>query len=148
MGRFRWVAGTAVVLDGPESAPLTLALAHGAGAPMDSPFMVSMAGGIAAALRLRPIRLSVSEEIQNVTNRTGIGFIDFGVLALRACDCSKPLVLNIEELRRSSTGRSKLTSFELAISAFRAIPVIVLHVIPRLGSRHSFDSVSGYSSNR
>ena len=28
-----------LLFDGPEEAPLTLALAHGAGAPMDSPFM-------------------------------------------------------------------------------------------------------------
>ncbi len=34
--------------NGPESAPLTLVLAHGAGAPMDSPFMDAMADGIAA----------------------------------------------------------------------------------------------------
>jgi predicted alpha/beta-hydrolase family hydrolase len=36
-------------VDGPARAPLTLVLAHGAGAPMDSPFMGAMASGIAAA---------------------------------------------------------------------------------------------------
>jgi predicted alpha/beta-hydrolase family hydrolase len=35
--------------DGPRAAPLTLALAHGAGAPMDSPFMAAVAQGLAAA---------------------------------------------------------------------------------------------------
>ena len=35
--------------DGPAAAPLTLALAHGAGAPMDSPFMARIAEGAAAA---------------------------------------------------------------------------------------------------
>ena len=34
--------------DGPAAAPLTLALAHGAGAPMDSAFMNVMAEGVAA----------------------------------------------------------------------------------------------------
>ena len=34
--------------DGPDSAPLTLALTHGSGAPMDSPFMAAFAVGIAA----------------------------------------------------------------------------------------------------
>ncbi len=34
--------------DGPEGAALTVALAHGAGAPMDSPFMAFFAGGLAA----------------------------------------------------------------------------------------------------
>ena len=34
--------------DGPADAPATLLLAHGAGAPMDSPFMASMAEGLAA----------------------------------------------------------------------------------------------------
>jgi hypothetical protein len=35
--------------DGPARAPLTLVLAHGAGAPMDSPFMNAVAAGIAKA---------------------------------------------------------------------------------------------------
>jgi hypothetical protein len=37
-----------VLFDGPARAPLTFVLAHGAGAPMDSPFMNAMAAGIAA----------------------------------------------------------------------------------------------------
>jgi hypothetical protein len=37
----------ALRLDGPDDAPLTLALAHGAGAPMDSPFMEEAATGLA-----------------------------------------------------------------------------------------------------
>jgi predicted alpha/beta-hydrolase family hydrolase len=40
-----------MLLDGPADAPLTLVLAHGAGAPMDSPFMADVAGGLAAAGR-------------------------------------------------------------------------------------------------
>jgi predicted alpha/beta-hydrolase family hydrolase len=39
----------AFLFDGPDSAPLTLALAHGAGAPMDSPVMTAFAEGLAAA---------------------------------------------------------------------------------------------------
>lgn len=35
------------LFDGPEDAPLTLALAHGAGAPMDTPFMDAFAKGLA-----------------------------------------------------------------------------------------------------
>jgi len=35
------------VIDGPADAPLRLLLAHGAGAPMDSPFMAAMATGLA-----------------------------------------------------------------------------------------------------
>jgi len=35
--------------DGPPDAALTVALAHGAGAPMDAPFMVAFAEGLAAA---------------------------------------------------------------------------------------------------
>jgi predicted alpha/beta-hydrolase family hydrolase len=38
-----------LLTDGPEAAPTTLVLAHGAGGPMDSPFMTRMATGIAAA---------------------------------------------------------------------------------------------------
>ena len=37
------------LFDGPADAPLTVALAHGAGAPMDSPFMAAFAEGLAAA---------------------------------------------------------------------------------------------------
>ena len=37
-----------LLFDGPESAPLTLVLAHGAGLPMDSPFLERVAAGIAA----------------------------------------------------------------------------------------------------
>ena len=36
------------LIDGPADAPATLLLAHGAGAPMDSPFMAAIAGGLTA----------------------------------------------------------------------------------------------------
>ena len=42
-------------LDGPDNAPVTVALAHGAGAPMDSPFMETVASGL-AGLGLRVAR--------------------------------------------------------------------------------------------
>lgn len=38
-----------MLTDGPEGAALTVALAHGAGAPMDSPFLSYFARGLAAA---------------------------------------------------------------------------------------------------
>lgn len=37
-----------LIFDGPKTAPFTIALAHGAGAPMDSPFMETFAEGLAA----------------------------------------------------------------------------------------------------
>ena len=37
------------LIDGPDTAPATVLLAHGAGAPMDSPFMAAIAAGLAAA---------------------------------------------------------------------------------------------------
>lgn len=40
-------AGAPRLVDGPEAAPATVLLAHGAGAPMDSPFMATMAAGLA-----------------------------------------------------------------------------------------------------
>ena len=43
------------LIDGPARAKWTVALAHGAGAPMDSPFMADVAAGCAAA-KLRCIR--------------------------------------------------------------------------------------------
>jgi hypothetical protein len=36
------------LFDGPDAAPLTLVLAHGAGAPMDSPFLNRVAEGVAS----------------------------------------------------------------------------------------------------
>jgi predicted alpha/beta-hydrolase family hydrolase len=39
----------AVLIDGPEDAARTLVLAHGAGAPMDSPFMAAIAKHVAEA---------------------------------------------------------------------------------------------------
>ncbi len=36
------------LFDGPAESPVTIALAHGAGAPMDSPFMAAFADGLAA----------------------------------------------------------------------------------------------------
>lgn len=36
-----------ILFDGPATAPMTVALAHGAGAPMDSPFMETVAKGLA-----------------------------------------------------------------------------------------------------
>ncbi len=38
-----------IIFDGPDDAPLTVALAHGAGALMDSPFMAAFAEGLAHA---------------------------------------------------------------------------------------------------
>ncbi|MDA1090393.1 MAG: dienelactone hydrolase family protein [Proteobacteria bacterium] len=38
-----------LLYNGPKDAPLTVALAHGAGAPMDSPFMAAFAEALAAA---------------------------------------------------------------------------------------------------
>ncbi|HKC25723.1 MAG TPA: alpha/beta family hydrolase, partial [Thermoanaerobaculia bacterium] len=38
-----------LLVDGVESAPLTLVLAHGAGGPMDSPFLTKVARGVAEA---------------------------------------------------------------------------------------------------
>jgi predicted alpha/beta-hydrolase family hydrolase len=42
------IAQTDYLVDGPESAAATIALGHGAGAPMDSPFMNRVAAGLAA----------------------------------------------------------------------------------------------------
>ncbi len=41
-------AAPEILFDGPVDASLTVALAHGAGAPMDSPFMAAFAEGLAA----------------------------------------------------------------------------------------------------
>ena len=48
-----------ILENGPSDAALTLALAHGAGAPMDAPFMTAMAEGLAQA-GLRVVRFEFS----------------------------------------------------------------------------------------
>src|ERR1700760_2830270 len=48
------MATTGMIFDGPAEAP-TVVLAHGAGAPMDSPFMNVVAAGLGAA-GLRAVR--------------------------------------------------------------------------------------------
>ncbi len=42
------MAAPGFIFDGPEGAAATVALAHGAGAPMDTPFMTAFAEGLAA----------------------------------------------------------------------------------------------------
>ena len=44
-----------MLIDGPDSAPATIVLSHGAGAPMDTPYMTSTAEGLAAS-GLRVVR--------------------------------------------------------------------------------------------
>jgi predicted alpha/beta-hydrolase family hydrolase len=42
-----------LIFNGPKTAAITLVLAHGAGGPMDSPFMQTIAEGVAkAAIRV------------------------------------------------------------------------------------------------
>lgn len=56
------------LIDGPDDAPATLVLAHGAGAMMDTPFMDTMASGLAAA-NLRVVRF----EFPYMAKRRGDG---------------------------------------------------------------------------
>ncbi|KKB81198.1 alpha/beta hydrolase [Devosia soli] len=60
---------TDFLFDGPEDARLTLLLAHGAGAPMDSPAMTALAGAVAA----RSIRVALFEFAYMASRRTGDG---------------------------------------------------------------------------
>ena len=45
-----------LLFDGPDDAPTTVVLAHGAGAPMNTPFMNSVARGLAAGGGVRVVR--------------------------------------------------------------------------------------------
>jgi uncharacterized protein len=56
-----------LIFDGPEGAAHTVVLAHGAGAPMDSPFLNRFAGGLAA----RGIRVARFEFTYMRARRTG-----------------------------------------------------------------------------
>ncbi len=50
---------TELLYDGPKDAALTLVMAHGAGAPMDSPFMNRIASGVSAS-GIRVVRFEFS----------------------------------------------------------------------------------------
>jgi len=52
-----------LLIDGPKDAPVTIALAHGAGAPMDSEFMVAFAKGLAES-GLRCVRFEFPYMVQ------------------------------------------------------------------------------------
>lgn len=59
------------LIDGPANAPATVLLAHGAGAPMDSPFMAAIAGGL-ACLGWRVVRFEFPYMARaRVTGRRG-----------------------------------------------------------------------------
>ncbi|HXT19875.1 MAG TPA: alpha/beta family hydrolase [Thermoanaerobaculia bacterium] len=60
---------TDLLFDGPADAPLTIALAHGAGAPMDSGFMNVVARGLAA----RGLRVARFEFPYMAKRRSGSG---------------------------------------------------------------------------
>jgi hypothetical protein len=47
---------TDLLIDGPDDAPTTVVLAHGAGAPMNTPFMSSVARGLASGGDVRVVR--------------------------------------------------------------------------------------------
>ena len=58
---------TSFLFDGPDEVPLTLVLAHGAGAPMDSPFMESLARELAGrGVRVARFELPYTELYWNV----------------------------------------------------------------------------------
>jgi predicted alpha/beta-hydrolase family hydrolase len=61
-----------LLFDGPEDAPLTIVLAHGAGAPMDSGFMNVVAGGLAArGLRVARFEFPYMAKRRSVPNQRG-----------------------------------------------------------------------------
>jgi hypothetical protein len=83
------MAAASMLLDGPDEAPLTVALAHGAGAPMDSPFMAFFAEGLAR-------------------HRFGVARFEFPYMAARRTG-AKP---------RKSSGRTERQNWDEAFAAF------------------------------
>lgn len=57
-----------LLFDGPEAAPGRIALAHGAGAPMDDPFLAAIAAGLAA----RGLRVARFEFPYMAARRSGV----------------------------------------------------------------------------
>lgn len=59
--------------DGPSDSPLTIVLAHGAGAPMDSPFMEHIAAGLAASLAVVRFEFPYMHRRRTTGKRAGPG---------------------------------------------------------------------------
>lgn len=61
-----------MLIDGPDTARVTIILAHGAGAPMDTPFMNAIARGLAAAdIRVTRFAFSYMAKRRNDGKRRG-----------------------------------------------------------------------------
>ena len=71
----------------------------------------------------------IPEEIQNITQSTCIGFINFGVLTACASHGRKFLALNIKKFCQPSTGCRKLICFKLLVLTFWTLPIFVFHLI-------------------
>lgn len=89
---------THFLFDGPQDAPVTILLAHGAGAPMDSPWMTSMAGALADK-DLRVARFEFSYMAARRVSGTrkppprAEKFTPEYVAAIRDLDCKTPLII-------------------------------------------------------
>jgi predicted alpha/beta-hydrolase family hydrolase len=84
------------LIDGPEAAPVTVLLAHGAGAAIDSPFTAAMASGLAGNWATAPgessprwlrspLAAAAASEQDPPPHRTSIGasFVGFRLIAAR-----------------------------------------------------------------
>ena len=72
-------------------------------------------------------KASVREEIEHVTDRGASRSIQFGVAAMRTGDGRKPFILHIKYLRQETSGGPHLIRLEFVVTAFWALPFVVLH---------------------
>ncbi len=70
---------------------------------------------------------STGEEIKDISQHTGISFIDLCKLASGAGYGGEFFVLDIKNLRESTAGSRKLTGFKFVVIALGALPVVMLH---------------------
>jgi hypothetical protein len=72
---------------------------------------------------------SISEEIDDVTQRRSLSFIEFGIFTLLAADGSEFFILDIEEFRQRATGGSNFIHLITVMAAFWTFVIAVFHYI-------------------
>jgi len=70
----------------------------------------------------------IAKEVKNIFQGTGFCFIHLRVMALRAGNGGKLLILDIKEFRKESTGPGDLSGFKVGVTTLGTFPVAMLHI--------------------
>ena len=71
--------------------------------------------------------MSIGKEVEYVSECCGFGLVYLRIRASQARNSDELFVLNIEDLCKSATCRTKPVSLELVVCTFWAFPIVVMH---------------------